>query len=44
VLAHLLDININTAIAWASYAQTDWTAYLAARGKASRASARARLV
>lgn len=30
VLAHLLDININTALAWASYAQTDWTAYLTA--------------
>ena len=31
VLAALLDLNINTAIAWANYAQHDWTAYLAAR-------------
>ncbi|MGY6655354.1 hypothetical protein ACXIZN_24645 [Amycolatopsis sp. TRM77291] len=31
VLAHLLNLNINTAIAWANYAQHDWTAYLHAR-------------
>jgi hypothetical protein len=31
VLAHLLDLNINTAIAWANYAQHDWSTYLAAR-------------
>ncbi|GAA3541739.1 hypothetical protein GCM10022222_26760 [Amycolatopsis ultiminotia] len=30
VLAQLLDINISTAIAWANYAQHDWSAYLAA--------------
>lgn len=31
VLAQLLDLNINTAITWANYAQHDWTAYLHAR-------------
>jgi len=31
VLADLLDLNINTAITWANYAQHDWTAYLHAR-------------
>jgi hypothetical protein len=31
VLAHLLDLNINTAIAWANYPQHDWSTYLAAR-------------
>jgi hypothetical protein len=31
ILADLLDININTALAWSTYAQTDWAAYLAAR-------------
>ncbi|WP_280255706.1 hypothetical protein [Nocardia wallacei] len=31
VLAQLLDLNINTALAWANYAQNDWTTYLAAR-------------
>lgn len=31
VLATLLDINVQTAIGWARYAQTDWTAYLEAR-------------
>jgi hypothetical protein len=31
VLAQLLDLNINTAINWANYAQHDWTAYLHAR-------------
>jgi hypothetical protein len=35
VLADLLDININTAITWSTYAQTDWTAYLAARTRRS---------
>ncbi|WP_176926748.1 hypothetical protein [Actinokineospora alba] len=35
VLAQLLDININTAIAWANYAQHDWTTYLTARNKAA---------
>ena len=29
--AKLLDLNINTANAWASYTQHDWTTYLAAR-------------
>lgn len=36
VLADLLAININTALAWATYAQTDWTTYLAARVRAGR--------
>jgi len=31
VLAHLLDINIHTANAWANHASYDWTSYLAAR-------------
>jgi hypothetical protein len=31
VPVQLLDININTAIAWPNYAQHDWTAYLAVR-------------
>jgi hypothetical protein len=31
VLANLLDLNIHTANAWATYAQHDWTTYLAAR-------------
>ncbi|MFB9931871.1 hypothetical protein ACFORO_41415 [Amycolatopsis halotolerans] len=31
VLAKILDININTTNAWASYSQHDWTAYLTAR-------------
>lgn len=31
VLASLLNLNINTAIAWNRYAQHDWTSYLAAR-------------
>ncbi|MEV1296117.1 hypothetical protein [Pseudonocardia sp. NPDC049635] len=31
VLANLLDLNIHTANAWATYAQHDWTAYVAAR-------------
>ncbi|GDY52170.1 hypothetical protein SVIO_027930 [Streptomyces violaceusniger] len=31
VLSDLLGIHINTALAWSAYAQTDWTAYLAAR-------------
>ncbi|MFE0028131.1 hypothetical protein [Amycolatopsis sp. NPDC059021] len=38
VLAHLLDLNINTALAWATYAQTDWTSYLAARSNGTAAS------
>jgi hypothetical protein len=33
VLAQLLDLNINTAIAWANYAQHDWSTYLAARAR-----------
>lgn len=36
VLANLLDLNINTANAWAVYAQYDWTTYLAARTRAQR--------
>lgn len=36
MLAHLLDLNVNTAIVWTNYAQTDWSAYLAARSEASR--------
>lgn len=36
VLADLLDININTAIAWSTYAQTDWAVYLAARTNTGR--------
>jgi hypothetical protein len=39
VLAQLLDIHINTAIAWSHYAQTDWSAYLDARTRASRPTA-----
>lgn len=35
VLANLLDLNINTANAWATYAQHDWSAYLAARAVSS---------
>jgi hypothetical protein len=35
VLADLLDIHINTAITWSTYAQTDWTTYLAARTRGS---------
>ncbi|MGH3608372.1 MAG: hypothetical protein ACRDRD_09850 [Pseudonocardiaceae bacterium] len=31
VLAQLLDLNINTAINWANYAQHDWSTYLATR-------------
>lgn len=31
VLANLLDLNINTANAWATFARHDWSAYLAAR-------------
>jgi hypothetical protein len=29
VPVQLLDININTTIAWPNYAQHNWTAYLA---------------
>jgi hypothetical protein len=36
VLANLLDLNINTANAWATYAQHDWTTYLAARTQTSQ--------
>ncbi len=36
VLANLLDPNINTANAWVTYAQHDWTAYLAARAQSAR--------
>ncbi|SED62104.1 hypothetical protein SAMN04489727_8616 [Amycolatopsis tolypomycina] len=36
VLANLLDLNINTANAWAVYAQYDWTTYLAACTRAQR--------
>ena len=38
VVAHLLDLNINTAIAWSTYAQPDWTAYLAARASTVKSS------
>jgi hypothetical protein len=31
VLAKLLNLNINTANAWAAYAQHDWTTYLTTR-------------
>jgi hypothetical protein len=31
VLASLLGVHINTAIAWSHRAQRDWSAYLAAR-------------
>jgi hypothetical protein len=39
VLAHLLDININTATGWAKYAKRDWTDYLAARDQDGRNTA-----
>jgi hypothetical protein len=39
VLADHININIHTAIAWATYAQTDWTAYLAARTRSDVAAA-----
>jgi hypothetical protein len=31
VLADFLDIHVNTAVRWVTYARQDWTAYLAAR-------------
>ncbi|OBA53674.1 hypothetical protein A5789_23565 [Nocardia sp. 852002-51101_SCH5132738] len=31
VLAQLLDLHIDTALTWATYAQNDWSTYLAAR-------------
>jgi len=38
ILADLLDLNIRTAEAWATYAQHDWSAYLAARTGAQAAA------
>ncbi|WP_040830377.1 hypothetical protein [Nocardia jiangxiensis] len=35
VLAQLLDLHINTALAWATYAQNDWSTYLTARTRAT---------
>jgi hypothetical protein len=39
VVAKLLDLNINTANAWAGYAQHHWTSYLAARRNAETTAA-----
>lgn len=39
VLADLLGIHINTALAWSAYAQTDWAAYLAARHRGGQPQA-----
>jgi len=39
VLAHLLDIGVGTAAAWAKYAQRDWTDYLAVRDQDRRNTA-----
>jgi hypothetical protein len=39
VLANLLDLNINTANAWADYAQHGWSVYLAARSQSGQAHA-----